>query len=121
VLNSGSFCRSTVASRCCMGRMLSRSRMKLSPVAYCRHLCRQQMHAQLCFGVARLTHCLHHSTVLRSTVSDSRCQHTAHNPRALQMLCWTPPPAASAGNACACTTAWMRILPVALPCNCPSG
>jgi hypothetical protein len=42
VLNSGSFCSSIVASRCCSGRMLSSSRMKLSPVAYFKHLCRGQ-------------------------------------------------------------------------------
>lgn len=39
VLNSGSFCRSMVANRCCRGRMLSSSLMKLSPVACFRHLC----------------------------------------------------------------------------------
>jgi hypothetical protein len=44
VLNSGSFCSSMVASRCCKGRMLSSSLMKLSPVAYLRHLCNTTPH-----------------------------------------------------------------------------
>jgi hypothetical protein len=44
VLNSGSFCSSIVASRCCKGKMLSSSLMKLSPVAYLRHLCNTTQH-----------------------------------------------------------------------------
>jgi len=38
--NSGSFCSSMVARRCCMGMMCNSSLTKLSPVAYFKLSCR---------------------------------------------------------------------------------